>query len=166
MALQPFYCKGPLLLLWAGSRSSRGKTTLSCIPNCNILRNFYSTYTIYKCGRRPHRTTRRAAGSDAAMLHSSAGLSNGHIVLHVRWTHCVACAVDTLCCMCGGHIVLHVRWTHCVACAVDTLCCMCGWHTVLHVRWTHCVACAVDTLCCMCGGHIVLHVRYELNAGT
>jgi len=58
MGVQTFYDKGPHLLLWADSRSVRGKITASGV----LWRNVYSTYIIYKRGCGPHDTTWRAAG--------------------------------------------------------------------------------------------------------
>jgi hypothetical protein len=41
MCLQPFYSKGPQLLLLAGSRAPHAKTTISGIPSClNYCENF------------------------------------------------------------------------------------------------------------------------------
>jgi hypothetical protein len=44
MGLQPFYGKGPHLLVWAGSRAARGKITISGIYNCL---NYCVTFMVY-----------------------------------------------------------------------------------------------------------------------
>ena len=62
MGLQPFYGKGSHPVLWAGSRAARGKITVSGVPNCQNYFEMSTVYTVYKCGRGPHKTTWWAAG--------------------------------------------------------------------------------------------------------
>ena len=53
MCLQTFYVKGPNPLLWAGLWATRGKITVSGIPNhCNYC-VIVIVYRIYKCGFGP-----------------------------------------------------------------------------------------------------------------
>jgi len=55
MGVQPFDCKGPHPLSWAGSQVTLGKNSnqwYTQVPK--LLCNFYSIYIIYKCGRGPH----------------------------------------------------------------------------------------------------------------
>jgi hypothetical protein len=62
---QTFHGKRSYPLLWACSRTTGRKITISGITNClNYCVIFYSTYRIHKCGRGPRGTTWRATGGD------------------------------------------------------------------------------------------------------
>ena len=62
MGVQPYYGKGPHVLLWAGSGAALGKITISGIHNCLNYCVIFIVYFIYECGSSPHKTTWQSVG--------------------------------------------------------------------------------------------------------